>query len=378
MRSMRTPKHTFMGKINKKIYFFVGTTTELIKLSPIISELEKRKINFKIIASGQTKIKFDELSLIIKKRKADISLGDKIDRSSVIKFSLWSISAFLKAFSLRKEFKGLNSKNSYFIVHGDPVSSLIGAVVAKFYRLKLVHIESGLRSFNFLEPFPEEICRVLISGMADIHFCPNEWAMKNLSHGKGEKVNTFQNTLIESYWRVASKKKLYDKELELGSKKYFVLIVHRQEHVIFGKEKSEQLIKFILDNSPKNMTCVFVTHAITSNFLESVKFKLGIHKNRVRLVSRLHYPEFVSLLDNAQFVLTDGGSNQEELYYMGVPCVLLRNDTERIEGLGENVVLSKGKKTIIKSFMKNYKKYRRDKIKIKKRPSKIIVDKLEN
>src|SRR6266849_1419472 len=104
--------------MKKKIYFFIGTTAELIKLSPVISELEKRKINFKIIASGQTKIKFDELSLIIKKKKADISLGDKENRSSVTKFSLWSISVFFRAFSLRKEFKGLNSKNSYFIVHG--------------------------------------------------------------------------------------------------------------------------------------------------------------------------------------------------------------------------------------------------------------------
>src|SRR5258708_9979202 len=224
-----------------RIYCFIGTTTELIKLSPIIQELEKRKIKFKVITSGQTKVNFDELSLIIKKRKADISLGDKQDRSSVTKFSLWSLLAFFKAFSLRKEFKKDKiGKNTYFIVHGDPVSSLIGAITAKIYGLKLVHIESGLRSFNYLEPFPEEICRVLISNMTDIHFCPNEWSIDNLSHEKGEKINTFQNTLIESYWKVASNKKLYEKELNLGKKKYFVLIGHRQEHVIFGNEKREK------------------------------------------------------------------------------------------------------------------------------------------
>src|SRR5258708_1482394 len=284
-----------MGKFKKRIYFFIGTTTELIKLSPIIGELEKRKINFKIITSGQTKVNFNELFSIIKKQKADIALGDKIDRSSVTKFSLWSITALFKGLSLGEEFKGLDSKNSYFLVHGDPVSSLIGAIVAKFYGLKLVHIESGLRSFNFFEPFPEEICRVIISKMADIHFCPNEWSINNLMSEKGEKVNTFQNTLIESYWKIASKKKLYEKELKLGNKKYFVLIMHRQEHVIFGKNNSEKLIKFILDSSDKKMTCVFITHAITSNFLESVKFDLGSHKKRVKLVSRLHYPEFVSL-----------------------------------------------------------------------------------
>ncbi len=364
--------------MKKKIYFFIGTTTELIKLSPIMGELEKRKINFKVITSGQTKVKFDELSLIIKKKKADIELGEKIDRSSVSKFLVWSVLAFFRALSLRDEFKGLNSKNSYLIVHGDPVSSLIGAIIAKFYGLKLVHIESGLRSFNFLEPFPEEICRVLISKMADIHFCPNEWALNNLKNKKGLKINTLQNTLIESYYKTTTKKRLFEKELNIGNKKYFVLIVHRQEHVIFAKERSEELINYILDKSSKNLTCVFVTHALTSSFLEHVKFKLGVHKNRVKFVSRLHYIEFVSLLDNAEFIITDGGSNQEEAYYMGLPCLLLRNYTERIEGLGENVVLSCGNEKVIKEFMTKYKNYRKSKIEINKRPSKIIVDNLES
>lgn len=359
-----------------KIYFFVGTTTELIKLAPIISELENRKINFKIITSGQTKVNFSELTKIIKRKNADIELGIKTDRSSVFKFIIWTFLTFFRALSLKKEFRHLNSKNSYLIVHGDPVSSLIGAIVAKFYGLKLVHIESGLRSFDFLEPFPEEICRVLISKMADIHFCPNEWAIGNLKNEGGIKVNTFQNTLIESYYKTTTKRNLFEKELKLGGKKYFVLVVHRQEHVIFAKEKSEELIKYILDNSPKNITCVFVTHALTSNFLDSVEFKLGVHKNRIKFVSRLHYNEFVSLLDNAEFLITDGGSNQEEAYYMGLPCLLLRNYTERIEGLKQNVILSKGRKKVIKEFMKDYKKYRRGKIKIGVKPSKIIVNTL--
>src|SRR5258706_1406095 len=182
-----------------KIYFFVGTTTELIKLAPIIRELENRKINFKIITSGQTKVNFGELNKIIKKRKADIQLGEKTDKSSVYKFIIWTVLTFFRATSLRKEFCRRIAKNSYLIVHGDPVSSFIGAVIAKIYGLKLVHVESGLRSFNFLEPFPEEICRVLISKMADIHLSPNDWAINNLNNDNGVKINTFQNTLIESY-----------------------------------------------------------------------------------------------------------------------------------------------------------------------------------
>src|SRR5579864_6166116 len=98
------PKKNF----NKKIYFFIGTTTELIKLAPIICELEKRKINFKVITSGQTKVKFDELESIIKKRNADISMGEKTNRSSVSKFVFWAILTFFKSPSLKEEFRQAN------------------------------------------------------------------------------------------------------------------------------------------------------------------------------------------------------------------------------------------------------------------------------
>src|SRR5688572_21167367 len=126
-------------RFSKKIYFFVGTTTELIKLAPIIRELEKRKIGFKVITSGQTKVKFEELSEIIKKKNADIALGEKFNRSSVSTFIAWFFLTFIRAFSLKKEFRGLNKNNAFLIVHGDPVSSLIGAIIAKVFGLTLVH-----------------------------------------------------------------------------------------------------------------------------------------------------------------------------------------------------------------------------------------------
>lgn len=356
--------------MSKKIYFFIGTTTELIKLAPIMAELEKRKIKYKVITSGQTKVKFEELAFLIKKSKADIMLGEKANKSSIIKFIIWSVLTIFKTPVLRREFKDSNSQNTYFIVHGDPVSSLIGAIVAKLYGLKLVHIESGLRSFNYLEPFPEEICRQIISKLSDYHFAPNSWALNNLKHTGGQKINTFENTMFESYVKIPKKKRLY-------KNKYFVLIVHRQEHVIFDKDKSKELIEFIFKNIPPNMKCVFIRHATTANFLESVGFKISPRlKNKIIYSSRMKYVDFVNLIRNSEFLITDGGSNQEEAYYMGLPCLLVRNYTERIEGLGENVVLSKNNKKIIKDFMSDYQKYKRKEIRYKKRPSKIVVERL--
>ena len=359
----------------KRIYFFVGTTTELIKLAPVIRELEKRQKDFKIITSGQTEVNFSELSFFIKKSSADLAFGEKVHKSSLYFFVIWFIKALLQIPTLRQEFKGLNKHNSYFIVHGDPVSSLVGAVIAKFYNLKLVHIESGLRSFNFLEPFPEELCRLIISKLADVHFCPNEWSLNNLSKIGGVKINTVQNTQIESCL-AALKNKAFDRNvLKFKEKNYFVLIIHRQEHVIFRKAESKRLIKFILNQADKNILCIFIRHATTYNFLKSVNFKLtSEQKKRVKFVSRLHYIDFVNLMNNSQFLITDGGGNQEEAYYMGLPCLLIRNNTERIEGLGENAVLYNGNKHTIRSFMRSYKKYRRGKVKFRIRPSEIVVD----
>jgi UDP-N-acetylglucosamine 2-epimerase (non-hydrolysing) len=360
---------------NKKIYFFFGTTAELIKLIPVIKELKKRKIDFKLITSGQGKILFSEFTDFVGPLKGNINLVEKENKSSVFFFILWAIKAtFTGMFALKKEFKGLNKNNSYLIIHGDTVSSLIGAVLAKRYGLKIVHIESGLRSFNFLEPFPEELSRHIVSYLTDIHFAPNKWAVTNLKKMPGVKINTKQNTLLETFW-MAMKVRSYKRSVKKINGKYFVLVMHRQEHVIWGKKEMKNLLEYILENMNSDLTCVFMTHDITLSFLDSTEFNLGSDfAKKIAFITRLSYIEFMKLIQDAEFIITDGGSNQEEMYYMGKPCLLLRNYTERIEGLGENVVLSKGNKQIIKNFLKKYKTFKRKTIPISIAPSKIIID----
>lgn len=361
--------------MRKKIYFFIGTTAELLKLFPVIRELERRDVDFKIITSGQTRVNFEETSNWIKKTKADIALPPKKNQSSIIFFIMWIIKTFFKApILLFREFKNIDRPNSFFIIHGDTVSSLIGAILARFYNLKIIHIESGLRSFNFWEPFPEEITRVAISKFADVHFCPNEWSLNNLRNTPGEKIDTFKNTFFESYL-AASKK---DAKLKIGKVvkgKYFVFVLHRQEHIIFKKRENLKMVRFVVDNVPSNINCVFIKHATTSKFLKSVNQDfLKRNKKRMIFLPRLPYSSFVGLLKNAEFLVTDGGGNQEEAYYMGLPCLLLRNYTERPEGLGENVVLGKNNFKIITPFLRNYGNFKRKAVFMKVRPSKIIVD----
>lgn len=356
----------------------MGTIAEFIKLAPIMKELKRRKIPFKIITSGQNRIRFEDLKKYTGPLKIDIAMKEKTNKSSMLQFLWWNMKTIIiSLFIFNKEFKGLNKENSYFIVHGDTISSLLGSIIAKRYGLKLVHIESGLRSFNFFEPFPEEICRFININLANLLFCPTQWAYDNTKKVRGKRINTIQNTLIEPCLWALNQSKEVDYNKKFG--KYYIIIMHRQEHVYFQKEWTRNMLDFIINNAPKDLNCIFILHALTSRFLESERLNTNKEvEKRLILLPSLPYVDFMNLMSNAEFIATDGCTNQEEAYYMGLPMLALRNLTERIEGLNENVIISKGNKKKIKKFLNEYKDYRRKPIVFKQRPSKMIVDYLIN
>lgn len=358
----------------------MGTTAEFIKLAPIIKELKKRNIKLKIITSGQNPINFSDLKGYMGLVKADIALKEKPRKSSMLLFLMWGFKSLFEGItSLKKEFRGLNKKNSYFIVHGDTISSTIGSLIAKFHGLKLIHIESGLRSFSFFEPFPEEICRVINMRLADILFCPNQWAINNIKTFKGIKIDTKQNTLVETFrWAMKVNKpslrssNLKNLDFKKKYKKYFILYIRRQEHLYFQKKWTGKIINTILRKTPVNLNCLFSVHFLNKNLIpENLTQNI---QNKLITIEKLPYANFMKLMSQAEFIATDGCTNQEEASYMGLPMLALRNRTERIEGLGKNVIISYGNEHIIKDFLKNYKKYRQLPLRFTKRPSKIIVD----
>lgn len=360
----------------KDIYFFIGTTAELIKLAPVLKEFKKRNKKFKIISSNQNVLHFEELKFMLGKQNIyykNVLRHTKLPNNLYLRFLIWTIKT-LGNFHLyfNNEFKNIDKANSYFIVHGDTVSSLIGAIAAKLRGIRLVHIESGLRSYNFFQPFPEEICRFIISRLANVHFCPNSWSVNNLKNTGGVKVNTFHNTLIETL-KATIKNTLKTKLTP--SRKFFILVLHRQEHVLFKKKFTEKILNIFSEYLNPNLACILVLHKLTKDFMkkEGLLKKIQRNKNFI-LVPRLPYPQFIKLMEKAEFIATDGGSNQEEAFYLGKPCLILRDVTERIEGLGENALLSHGKEYMIRDFLKNYKKYERKPVQFTFPPSKIIVD----
>lgn len=355
----------------KRIYFFVGTSAEYIKITSVIKELKKRKIPFKVITSGQTKIHTKDLYPFTGEIIPSISFQEKKNKSSLFHFFLWTMKTlFIGAISLRKELKGSNKKNTYFIIHGDTVTSTIGALIGFIYRVQIVHIESGYRSFNFFEPFPEEICRTINIHLADILFSPSDWAMKNVQKMKGVKICTKYNTVIEILqW--AMKQSIKNKTITT-QKKYYLLVLHRQEHVIFRKKWTRDVMDFVIKNADKDLTCLVLNHPLTIDIIKSLD--IGPRAKNIKLIPTLPYPEFISLLKNAEFIASDGCSFQEETYFMGKPLLMLRNCTERTEGLNKTAVLYNDNKKVIMNFLKSYKKFNKKPITYTTPPSKIIVD----
>lgn len=355
-------------------YFFIGTTAELIKLFPVLKEFQKREINFKIISSGQNDLYNDELLKYLNIQKLDIVLYKGVIRQNFLSLFFWFFKTFFKGiFTLKKEFAKKNNEKSCLIVHGDTVSTVMGALIGRIFRLSVAHLEAGLRSNNYLHPFPEEIDRVITSYLANWHFCPNRWAVDNLKKRKGIKINTYQNTLLDSL-QIAGKLTI-DPQLQrqLNNTQFYIFIIHRQENV-FNKKLLFGLLTNVL-NKTNNLKCLFILHDLTRASLEKFQLLKILQNNKsVIMSSRLPYFQFIPLLFKCEFIITDGGSNQEETSYIGKPCLLLRKFTERIEGLNRNVMVSNNNLRAINDFIDNYKRYQYPIMNLSARPSEIIAD----
>ena len=264
-------------------------------------------------------------------------------------------------------------KGNKLVVHGDTVSTLMGAIVGKILKMQVCHVEAGLRSHNWFNPFPEEIDRMLTSRLAQVHFAPGEEPVQNLMKVKGSVVNTKLNTILDSLF-YSQKIPIATKQLqEIMQKDYFVFVMHRQENLM-NKEFVKQVVERIIRIAEKKK-CILVLHKITENALQEMGL-LEVLKNNPNfiLLPRVDYFDFMKLLNNASYVMTDGGSNQEELCYMGKPCLILRNNTERKEGIGMNAVMFNGDVEQILSFADTYEKYETEGVKAEQSPSKIIAD----
>lgn len=195
-------------------------------------------------------------------------------------------------------------------------------------------------------------------------FAPNEKYAKNLKKHSGQVVITNENTNIE----------LFDVFNEkINSQNYFITIFRRQESLL-SKQRCEKTIQIIKKIS-ENYRGIIILHDHTKEYLKKYNLLNELNKiKNVEIRSILNYREFKKLFISCKFILTDGGGNQQEAYYAGKPCLLLRDKSEILEGLNQNVYISKFSIERAKYFISNLDKFKKRKEIKKVFPSKIIVD----
>jgi UDP-N-acetylglucosamine 2-epimerase (non-hydrolysing) len=333
------------------IHFVVGTKAQMVKIAPVMKQLQDIGTPYRFIFTGQHQETIDDLRANFGVKEPDVVLYRGTDIVSVPQMFFWVLRIVFKTLTQRSKIFE-HDKKGIVLVHGDTFSTALGALMGKVAGLKVGHIESGLRSFNIFHPFPEELTRIFTFYLTDIYYCPGKWAVDNLKSFRGEKVDTQYNTLLDSLRHV--RKDFDSAHIKIPAEKYFVISTHRFEN-LFRKKTFESNIDLI-ELATQKIRGIFIMHPVTKKKLIEFDLLSRLEKNpNIEIRPRYDYLNFLKLVENSEFLITDGGSNQEECFYMGKPCLLLRNATERMEGIDQNVVVSKYDEQTCINFYEGYK-----------------------
>lgn len=366
------------GIIVKEIYFFIGTEAELMKMFRVIQEAKQRGYDCKIVSNGQNDITNSHF-LEITGGKIDIDLTRYASKEkNSVGYLKWFIKTEKLGVKVMSEIMKMNPDNpKLLVVHGDTLSTLMGARIAAKSKMPYVHVESGLRSYSMLSPFPEEIDRYFSSKKSLINFCPKEEYAKYAKKAfKGKSVNTHYNTGIETllYALENNKNSSLKRPIE---EPYFLLAIHRQENLMNNKFL-KNTFKAVLELS-KKMKCLFIYHEQTKNALVRCGIWEDFEKaENVVIVPRQNYFSFINCVTESEFVIADGCGNQQEFYYLGKPYLIMRTKVEEnSEGLGRNAKVFGGDFENVVKFYEEYQKYKYDMIIPNAMPSNVIMDSVD-
>ncbi len=354
--------------MNPKISVLLGTKAEMIKVAPVIKELENRGVPFRLIETGQHGAYLNELREEFQIREPDVRLGKEKDVDNFFEAFKW-FGGLIRILANRKRVREqiFSTPSGICLIHGDTPSTLIGALLAKRAGFQIAHLESGLRSKSFLHPFPEELIRVAVMKLSDVLFAPGEKEVSNLValKVKGRIEKTTTNTGIESL-----EENIQEVERASGP---VVATLHRVEN-LHNKKRLEGFLKLLERIAQKGQKVLFVVHQPTQEILNKQGVVEEIEEKGIKMVPLMPYKQFIKKLTSAPYVITDGGSIQEETAHLGVPCLLWRGKTERQNGLGENVVISNYDEKISEAFLNDLENYRTGIRREHLNPSSQVVD----
>ena len=331
----------------KNIIIVAGARPNFIKIAPIIHEIikNKNKISYRLVHTGQHYDKnmsdsfFDQLAI----PKPDINLKCKgkthAEQTSSI---MLSFEEFL-----------LKNTTDLVLVVGDVTSTMACAIVSQKLKIKVAHVEAGIRSGDW--SMPEEINRMVTDSITNYFFTTSDYANNNLLNSGIEKDRIFfvGNTMIDTLFNQRSnfKKPNFWDKVKLKNKKYLVITLHRP-----GNVDEELLLKNIINKvieNSKDLKIIFPLHPRTAKSFN----KLNIVNKRLFIVDPLSYLEFNYLVQYAKVVITDSGGITEETTVMSIPCMTLRDNTERPETIkiGTNELIGTNPDNLTVAFEKLFK-----------------------
>jgi len=314
-----------------KIAVVLGTRPEIIKMAPVIRELESRNAAFLVIHTGQhysynlDSVFFEQLNLPPTKYNLEIGSGSHAEQTARILIAIEKI--------LQEE------KPDIVLVEGDTNSVLASALTAVKLHIKVGHVEAGLRSYD--RQMPEEINRILTDHCSDYLFAPTEKARAILL-GEGvpePKIFVTGNTIVDTVYQnreIARQKSDSLSTLRLKPREYFLVTLHRQENV---------------DNQARFTSILEGLNKVALEFQQPVIYpihprsrkqmnRFNLEPKKLSLIEPTDYLGFLQLESNARLVFTDSGGIQEEACVLRIPCVTLRDNTERPETIevGSNIL----------------------------------------
>lgn len=323
----------------KKLLLIFGTRPEAIKMCPLVLELNKRKSEFSYVVcvTGQHRELLDQVLEVFEiKPSYDLNLMT----------SNQSLSGLTSKILTKLDEILIKENPDYVLVHGDTTTSMAAALSAFYNKIKVVHIEAGLRTNNKYDPWPEELNRQITGRISELHFAPSEVSKKNLlkENVDPKKVIVSGNTVIDAIQFISDKiennlniKARINQNLkQVGfssefERKFILITAHRRENFGVGfKNICDSIID--LTTKYKKFDFVFPLHP-NPNLRKVIKDSFKNIPNNLYLIEPLGYPEFVYLMTKSFLILTDSGGIQEEAPGLGKPVLVMRETSERPEAI---------------------------------------------
>jgi len=337
-------KKTFKEWRNLLISIILGTRPEIIKMAPIIRACERRNLDYFILHTGQhysyemDRVFFKDLGL--KEADYNLDVGSETHAKQTAKMMIGIEKILLKE----------NPK--IILIEGDTNTVLAGAMTASKLNIRIGHVEAGLRSYD--RSMPEEINRTITDHLSDYLFAPTELAINNLKKEgiPQKKIHLTGNSIVDAVnqnLEIAQNKSGVLKKNNLESKNYFLVTAHRQENVDNKQKLSNLLEAFSRISKDYSIPIIFPVHPRTLKNINEFKLKTP----EIKLVEPFGYLDFLILQANAKLILTDSGGIQEESCILKIPCVTLRENTERPEtiNVGANMLVGTEPARILKGVI---------------------------